>query len=302
VVIAVTCLTSWLGFRDRAFTDKYIFWPEAVLAWRQYYRVITSGFLHLDGTHLAMNMLSLYFFGPSIELTFGAGKFLLIYFGAILGGSLLSLWVHRHHDYRAVGASGGVSGLILAYILLFPGGAIGMFFLPIPIPGWLYGIGYLTYSFYGMVRRHDNIGHDAHLGGSLAGMFIAAAIQPDAIRRNLWLFAAITVGTVLLVLYVSKNPLFLPFAGFDFTRKKPRPASASRRFSPGGLLSAVRRRSSDTPPAPTRVDRRVDEILQKIAKNGMQSLTEAEKTLLNTAAEVQRRRAIREKPKSGFPF
>jgi membrane associated rhomboid family serine protease len=299
--MAVTCWISYLGFRDPAFKEKYVFRPEAILAWRQYYRLVTSGFLHLDGMHLAMNMLTLYFFGPAIELVFGPGQFLLIYFGAILGGSLLSLCVHRRHDYRALGASGGVSGLILASIFLFPGGDIGMMFVPLPIPGWLYGIGYLTLSFYGMVRRLGNVGHDAHLGGSLAGMFIAAALHPDAIRRNLWLFTAVLVGTILLTLYLAKNPLFLPLEGFDFSRKKARPAAASRRFYPARILAAVRGQSQ--PPArPTRAERQIDEILQKISESGIHSLTDAEKNLLKTISENQRRREVREKPKLGFPF
>jgi membrane associated rhomboid family serine protease len=302
ILIGATVWVSWLGFRDRVFEEKYLFWPEAILGWRQYYRVFTSGFLHLDWMHLGMNMFSLYLFGNVLEPALGPGPFLLIYFGSILGGSLLSLWVHRHHDYRALGASGGVSGLILAYVFLFPRGGIEMMFVLFAIPGWIYAIGYLTVSFYGMVRRVGNVGHDAHLGGSLAGMFIAAALQPDAIHRNLWLFAGVTVGSALLVLYLTKNSLFLPLSGFNFIGEKSRSAGTSRRFSPAKLFNAARIGIRPAPPGPTRADRRIDEILQKISEKGLHSLTDAEKNLLNTASELQRRRALRQKPKIGFPF
>src|SRR5438132_1953076 len=166
LIIGVACLVSWLGFRSRAFEEKYIFEPEAILAWKEYYRLLTSGFLHAGWWHLLVNMLSLYLLGRYVELVFGAGHFLLIYFGPIIGGNLLSVYVHRHHEYRAYGASGGVCGIIFAHILMFPTGGISMFFIPVAIPGWLYALGFMLISFYGM-KEHNrgNIGHDAHLGG-----------------------------------------------------------------------------------------------------------------------------------------
>jgi hypothetical protein len=108
LIILVTCVVSWFGFRSRIFEEKYIFNPEAILAGKDYHRLVTSGFLHAGWSHLLMNMLSLYFFGPPLEYWLGKAQLLLIYFGAIIGGNLLSLYIHRHHDYRAYGASGGV--------------------------------------------------------------------------------------------------------------------------------------------------------------------------------------------------
>src|SRR2546421_7736075 len=105
VLIGVTIFTSWQGFRSSIVEAKYIFNPEAILAGKQFYRLVTPAFLHADGIHLALNMLGLYLFGTPIEFYVGSFQFLLIYFGAIVGGSLLSLFVHRYHDYRAYGAS-----------------------------------------------------------------------------------------------------------------------------------------------------------------------------------------------------
>src|SRR5439155_6170860 len=122
----------------------------SILAGKEYYRLVTSAFLHADWQHLIVNMLSLHFFGSNVELMVGKAQFLLIYFGAVVGGNLLSLYVHRHHHYLAYGASGGVCGIIFAHILLFPGGSIRMYFIPIGVPSWLYAIGFILYSFYGM--------------------------------------------------------------------------------------------------------------------------------------------------------
>src|SRR6266516_3232309 len=143
LVILATGLVSYFGFRNWEVEAKYIFNPERILAGKEYYRLVTSAFLHADWRHLIFNMLSLYFFGPSIESFLGKTQFLLIYFGAVVGGNLLSLYVHRHHDYRAYGASGGVGGIIFSYILLFPGAGIMLFYFPVSIPGWLYAIGYI---------------------------------------------------------------------------------------------------------------------------------------------------------------
>jgi membrane associated rhomboid family serine protease len=300
LVIALTCWISFLGFRDAAFREKYLFRPEAILARRQSYRLITYGFLHLDGGHLLMNMVSLYFFGPLIERIYGPAQFLAIYLAAMIGGGLLALYVHRYHDYRALGASGGVAGIIFAYILLFPGGSIYIYFLPIGIPSWLFAIVYLTGSFHAMQRGLGNIGHDAHLGGALVGLFTAAAFHPAAIRYQPWWFAGITAGTILLFLYMARNPLFLPLQGIDLTKAKTRPGRWPKWFS--SIFRFARRKSPAAPGPGSRPERQIDAILRKISESGFDSLTQEEKELLKETSDEYRRRAIREDPKSGFPL
>jgi membrane associated rhomboid family serine protease len=303
LVIAISCWVSFLGFRSRSFEEKYLFWPEAILAWHQRYRIVTSGFLHLNEYHLAMNMVSLYFFGPLIERIFGPVQFLAIYLAAVVGGNLLSLYVHRYHDYRALGASGGVSGVILAYTLLFPGGRINpYFFVPIAIPAWLFAILYLLASFYGMHRQMTNVGHDAHLGGALVGLFTAAAFHPSYIRYNPWWFAGISAGTGLLLIYMARNATFIPLEGFDFTKPKAPRASEAKRFSFRGLFNFTRRASLTGPKAFVRPDRQIDAILQKISEQGLHSLTKEEQELMKKTSEKYRRRSERNNPESGFPF
>ncbi len=281
LVILFTCGFSYAGFRSAGFEEKYIFWPEAILGRRQYYRLLTSGFLHANGYHLGMNMLSLYFFGPRIELSYGGLEFLVIYFAAIVGGSLLSLLLHRHHDYRAYGASGGVSGIVLACIFLFPGIRIGLIPIPIYIPGWLFAILYLGASIYMMKNQIGHVGHDAHLGGALVGLYTAAGLHPSIITASPRLFAAISIGTILLFLYLARNPLFLPAGRLPFPRmaKKPRPSAL---------------------PEHQRTEGQIDAILAKISEKGLQSLTPEEAAVLRETSDKYKRRAVSEKPKSGL--
>ena len=220
LVIGLTCLVSWHGFRSQIFEEKYIFEPRAILAGKQYYRLISSGFLHSGWWHLFLNMVSLYFFGTRIELYFGVAPFLLIYFGAMVGGDLLSLYIHRNHEYRAYGASGGVCGVIFAYLLLFPGASIQQFPIPIPMPGWLYAIGFMVGSFAAMKANRDNIGHDAHLGGAILGLFIAAALYPEMAKVNLRIFLIMSIAATVLLVYLWINPLFLPTNSFFGPRLK----------------------------------------------------------------------------------
>jgi len=281
LLIVVTGVWSYLGFQSRAVEEKYIFHPQSILADKEYYRLVTSAFLHADWRHLIFNMISLYLFGRGVEFALGAAQFLLIYFGAVVGGDLLSLYVHRHHEYRSYGASGGVCGIIFAYILLFPGAGVGFFFVPFSIPGWLYAIGFMAYSFYGMKENRGNIGHDAHLGGAIIGLMIAAALHPDSARDNLRVFLIVLSAALLLLVYQWFNPLFLPAISF-FGR---RPARKARPASRAGYKQQ-------------RME--VDVILEKIARNGMESLTPEEKSLLGEVSAKAQRQGESKKPDSGL--
>src|ERR1700733_6615280 len=175
-IIAVTGIFSFIGFSNQSFVERFIFCPEYILRDKQGYRLVTSAFLHANWQHLIFNMFSFYAFGRHIELWLGITPLLAIYFASIVGGSLLSLSLHRHHIYKAYGASGGVCGVIYAYIFLFPGSGIYVLPLPFAIPAWIYAIAFLLLSFYGINRANDNIGHDAHLGGAIIGLLTATAL------------------------------------------------------------------------------------------------------------------------------
>jgi len=233
-LILFTCSVSIWGFNNREKQAKFVFRPEDILAGKEYYRLVSSAFLHANWAHLLANTYSLYCFGPMIERLFGPLHFLLIYFSAVVGGSLLSLYVHRHHDYAAYGASGGVCGMIFAYIVMFPQSRLPLFPFPVAVPAWLYALAFMIASFFAMKSQQDNVGHDAHLGGAVIGLLVASLLQPEIAQRNWQLFVSVVVLSGALLTYLMVNPLFLPmravvtvpsWLNFRFTRqakKEPR--------------------------------------------------------------------------------
>ena len=159
VIIGANVLISLKGFSDRIFKERYLFHIGSIRSGEQI-RMVSSGFLHADMGHLFFNMLTLFFFAPVVVDYMGNLNFFIIYFGSLIVGSLLSFYFHKdEYSYRALGASGAVSGVLYAAILLEPGMSLYMMFIPIPIPAYVFGIGYLLYSIYGMKNRLGNIGH-----------------------------------------------------------------------------------------------------------------------------------------------
>ena len=148
IIIAITVFVSYKGFNDIAFFRKYEFHIASIRAGEQI-RMITSGFLHADWNHLFFNMLTLYFFAPVVINHFGAFTFILVYATSLIAGSLLTLLMHKNeYSYRAIGASGAVTGVLYSAILIYPDMSLYLFFVPIPIPAYIFGIGYLLYSIY----------------------------------------------------------------------------------------------------------------------------------------------------------
>lgn len=209
-IMIVNGLFSYKGFNDKTFFEKYLFQVNKVLEQKQYYRLVTSGFLHADWSHLLFNMISLYSFSNSLEDFLGPIKFLVVYFASLLGGDLLALVMHKNHgNYRAIGASGAVCGVIFAAIALFPGIEVGFLFIPVPIPGWIFGIGYALYTIYGIRSNLGNIGHEAHLGGALIGLTTAIIVEPRALELNLMPILLIATPSVIFILILILRPEIL---------------------------------------------------------------------------------------------
>src|SRR5450756_1016721 len=156
-VLVITGLASFLGFQKPGLLEKWMLNPRAILADKEYYRLYTSGLIHANWMHFAFNAFSFYSFAGTIEHQYGAKVMLLIYGCSILGGSLLSLIIHRHHEYRALGASGGVCGIIFASIFLLPGISLNLFFVPIGIPAYAFGVIFLVVSFFAHRKQLGNI-------------------------------------------------------------------------------------------------------------------------------------------------
>jgi membrane associated rhomboid family serine protease len=264
VIIAINLLVSYKGFKDHVFFDRFKFEVDKILVHKQWYRLFTSGFLHVSWLHLIFNMISLYAFSDYLELGFGSLPFLIIYFASMMGGDLLALFIHRHHaDYSSVGASGAVCGIIFATIALFPGMGLRLFFLPINIPSWLYGIIYIAFAIYGIRSKRDNIGHEAHLGGALVGMLVAITLNPTVVVTNYIPILAVLVPGILFIILIIKKPRILMIDNFYFKTHKKN-YTIDDRYNE----EKVNRQKE------------LDQILDKINQKGIDSLTAKEKQKL----------------------
>jgi membrane associated rhomboid family serine protease len=203
LIILANVLISNKGFSDFSFFEKYKFQVGRIRQGEQI-RMFSSGFLHADMQHLLFNMLSLYFFAGSVISYLGAFHFAIVYVGSLVIGSLISLYFHKdEYHYSAVGASGAVSGVIYSAILLQPNMSLYLFFIPIPIPAYIFGIGYLLYSIYGMKNRVGNIGHDAHFGGAVGGYIITLILSPWVLQSNFLM--VILLAIPVLILFVLRK-------------------------------------------------------------------------------------------------
>lgn len=207
LIIAITAVTSYMGFanytRNDLF-DRFKFHIGSILgADRQWDRLITSALLHADWMHLLFNMMTFYFFAPFVVYAFGVWKFLAVYFGAVVGGNLVTLWMHRKsYSYSAIGASGGVVGILFAVIAIAPHVGIRFFFIPVDIPAWIFGAGYLFFSIYAMRKQIGNIGHDAHLGGAAVGLITAIIYAPETLIHNTIYVVANIIPLAILAYYI----------------------------------------------------------------------------------------------------
>ncbi|MBQ9212993.1 MAG: rhomboid family intramembrane serine protease [Bacteroidales bacterium] len=202
LIIIATCVFSAAAFQNEGlvpesfrrpeWTDKYKFNAYLISHEKQYYRFFGYGFVHAGIWHLAFNMLTLYFFGGYLESAFSyvsesdkIGKiwFLILYITALPVSVLLDYFRHKNHSYyNAVGASGAVSAVLFAVIFFNPSIPINFMFIPIPIPGWLFGILYLAYCVYMDKKGIDNIGHSAHFMGAVYGLIFPVLTKPSNIN------------------------------------------------------------------------------------------------------------------------
>ncbi|RCT54589.1 rhomboid family intramembrane serine protease [Winogradskyella sp. KYW1333] len=198
VIIASNVIMSFKGFDDRLFFEKYKFNVGSIRRGEQI-RMISSGFLHADTTHLLMNMITLYFFAGTVINQLGNFNFVIIYIASLIFGNLLSLYFHKdEYWYSAIGASGAVTGILYAAILLEPSMSLYMFFIPIPIPGYVFGIGYLLYSIYGIKNRVGNIGHDAHFGGAVGGYALTLLLMPSLFKTDIGHVGLLAIPIIIL--------------------------------------------------------------------------------------------------------
>jgi membrane associated rhomboid family serine protease len=193
IVIAINVIMSFMAFQNASLSDRWILHPYDMSRNNTWYRLITSGFIHGDMFHLLFNMISFYSFAVGVarlEWTMGSLTFGAFYIASLVISDLTTVVRHKdNYGYRALGASGAVSAVILASVLEDPSMQLMFMFAPFPIPGWLFALLYIGYSYYASTRKvAGNIGHEAHLWGAIAGIFLGYSMSPT-IRHHflLWL-------------------------------------------------------------------------------------------------------------------
>ncbi len=264
IIIVATFLATYQGEKDRWFKEEYLFWTDGILIRKEWQRLLTSGFLHSGWWHFGFNMVTLFSFSYALEYVFGMAQFALIYFASLLGGSLLALYFHRNHgDYKALGASGAVSGVIMASIVLMPTADLYFFFIPYGIPSWLLGAVFIAVSIFGIKAQADNIGHDAHLGGAIIGTLIACALKPQLAVDHWWVVLMIIVPCSIFMYLVIKNPAMLFIEGYW-----------------GEEVHSIKTYKFSQKKKPS-----LDELLDKIRANGIKSLSAKERKWLKEYQE-----------------
>lgn len=181
VIIGITVAVSLLAWNNRRLTDQLILWPPAVKRKHEYWRLLSYGLIHADGMHLFFNMFTMFFFGrvmePVLNSMIGPLGLPLLYLGGMVVSILPSYLKHQNDpSYRSLGASGAVSAVLFAFILVAPAQKIFVFF--IPMPALVYGVVYLAYTWYMDRQSGDNINHSAHLWGAGFGLLFMALLEP----------------------------------------------------------------------------------------------------------------------------
>lgn len=187
ILLAVIAGISIVAWRAENLQTQLLFEPYAIRHRKQYYRFLTSGFIHADLTHLLFNLFTLYFFGRNMEYLctylygdLGYGYFLVLFLLGVIAANIPVFFKYRHNfNYRALGASGGVSAVVFSSIVFFPTEDICIYAV-FCLPGFVLGALYLIYSYYSAKRNKDNIGHEAHFYGALFGVVFSFVIEPKA--------------------------------------------------------------------------------------------------------------------------
>jgi membrane associated rhomboid family serine protease len=187
IIVIITCLVSIGGFNNQRTVDDLIFYGPAISQRNQWYRMLTHGLIHADPAHLIFNMIALYSFGGELERVFSSpclfGKFggliyIALYVIGLTAASIPDLIKHKdNYHFKSLGASGAVSAVIFASVVILPTIGIGIIFLPIRIPGYIFAVLYLAISAYLDRRGGGNINHGAHLWGAVFGLLFTLALM-----------------------------------------------------------------------------------------------------------------------------
>lgn len=267
-LVLLISAVSYMGFRRHDFLERYLFETDAILVRKQYYRLFSSGFVHANWLHLIFNILALYSFGNALGFNIGIEKFLLIFLASLLGGNLFALYIHRQHgDYKALGASGAVSGVAFAFIVMFPDRDITfIFFEGFAIKAWLFGVLYMALSIYGVKMQSGNICHEGHVGGAITGVVTILIMDPTLLTFHPFVIAGVVLPFVVFLFLIVKRPEVLlvdNYWGMPVKKKRQ-----------GRRKEHVRREDL------------LNELLDKVSKKGVEGLTKEEREQLEELSKL----------------
>lgn len=179
-IFVITIFTSIRAFSDADLRYKFTFNPYRMVRENQYQMVLTHGLIHGSWMHLIFNMLAFYFFAFTLEAILGHWQFAVLYILSLAAATIPGVVQHRDDSwYNAVGASGAISAVLLSVVLFAPEIGIGLIFIPGSIPGWIFALLFIGFSFYASFRKIGNIAHDAHLFGAIAGIVLTVILRPE---------------------------------------------------------------------------------------------------------------------------
>ena len=187
LLVASVVIVSAAGWASKGLRNAFVLWPYGVKRQKQVHRLLTAGWVHADPGHLFFNMLTHWFFAPSVMAVLGIPRFLILYVTAVVVAFIpTTLRFMNKQNYSSLGASGATSAIVFSAIVSVPGIRVGLPFVPgLFLPGWLYGILYVGYSAYHSWRSKDGINHDAHFSGAIYGALLTFVFEPSRVQRTL---------------------------------------------------------------------------------------------------------------------
>lgn len=200
ILLAAIVLISYRAIKDPLLFNRLKFNVSAVEN-GEYYRLLTAGFIHVDYNHLFFNGFTLFIFGGNALYGLGTINFILLYLISLLMGNGLAYYYHKKNPYyTAVGASGAIMGIVYSSILMFPEMELAFIFFPVPMPAYIFGVGYLIYTLFGIKSQNDGIGHTAHFGGAIGGIICTLVFDPYVFEKSFYTLV-LMVGITLVAGY-----------------------------------------------------------------------------------------------------
>lgn len=264
LLILIIVTVSYRGMIHLKLYQTYQLNTERLLVHKEYYRLFTSGFLHVGWWHLALNMIALYGFGRLVEMEAGIFGLLLIFIIGLLTGNLMGLYLNRRNkDYSQVGTSCAVNAILFAGITMVPDRGFSMMFLPFQMPGWLFGLIFMFLTLYTLKSERSEIGQAAHAGAGMVGVLLGIIFYPPVLQQNVVSILLLLIPAAIVFLISILRPTWLGTDRFFFKREK-------KYFSVDDQYREERKDKQ----------LELDELLEKISRKGMNSLSRKERQRL----------------------